>query len=60
MPPDFKMFLPLEIRFDKGQKAYIRMFVDKQNFEFSLPGLSQKPKKIILNPFESVLAKVNQ
>ena len=57
---DFKMYLPVEIEIDKDSKAYIRVLVDSPNFDFTLPNLPKKPKKLILNPFESVLAKVNQ
>ena len=57
---DFKMYVPLEIDIDNNRKAYLRLLVDKSPFEFSLPDLPQKPKKLILNPFESVLAKVKQ
>ena len=54
------MYLPVEIEIDKDSKAYIRVLVDSPNFDFTLPNLPKKPKKLILNPFESVLAKVNQ
>lgn len=57
---DFKMFVPLEIQFEGGKKAYLRLLVDKPQYDFTLPGLSDRPKKLILNPFESVLAKVKQ
>ncbi len=57
---DFKMYLPLEIVIDDKSKAYVRLFVDKPVYEFDLPGLPKKPKKIRLNPFESVLAKIEQ
>lgn len=57
---DFKMYLPLEIEIDDDRKAYIRILVDKPVYEFTLPGLSSRPKNIRLNPFESVLAKVKQ
>ncbi|HEX2897963.1 MAG TPA: M1 family aminopeptidase, partial [candidate division Zixibacteria bacterium] len=56
---DFKMYVPVEIEFPTG-KAYIRLLIDKPVFEVKLPPLAEKPKKIRLNSFESVLAKVNQ
>ncbi len=60
VPDDFKMYIPLEIQFDKKTKAYLRLLVDSKEYSFDIPGLSKRPKKIILNPFESVLAKVKQ
>ena len=60
VPEDFKMFVPLEIEVDKGSKVYVRLFVDTTDYEFTLPSLPSRPKKLRLNPFESVLAKVKQ
>lgn len=60
VPDDFKMYIPLEIQFDKKNKAYLRLLVDSNEYSFDIPGLSKRPKKLILNPFESVLAKVKQ
>ncbi len=56
----FKMYVPLEVEFENGKKVYIRMLIDRAAFDFSLPPLELKPKKIKLNPFESVLARVEQ
>ncbi len=58
--PDFRMYVPLEIRIDDSRKAYVRLNVDGQQLDFSLPGLPAKPKELKLNPFESVLAEVKQ
>lgn len=57
---DFMMVIPLQIEIDKTHRAYIRAYVDEPVYEFTLPGLPQKPRKLYLNPFESVLAKVKQ
>ncbi len=57
---DFKMYLPLEIEFGKDRKAYVRYLIDKKETRFQLPPLDSKPKKITLNPFESVLADIDQ
>jgi hypothetical protein len=57
---DFQMYVPLEIEIDEGSRAYIRIYINRPNYEFSLPGLPQKPRKLRLNPFESVLARVKQ
>lgn len=56
----FQMYVPLEIELTKDRKAYMRLLVDRPDFEFSLPPLDKKPRKLKLNPFESVLAKVKQ
>jgi len=60
VPENFQMYVPLEIEIDQDAKAYIRVFIDRPAFEFTLPGLPRKPKKLRLNPFESVLARVKQ
>ncbi|MCK4633185.1 MAG: hypothetical protein KAT79_07915, partial [candidate division Zixibacteria bacterium] len=60
VPDDFKMYVPLEIEFDNERRAYVRLLVDKTDFDFSLPALDSEPKKLRLNPFESVLAEVKQ
>ncbi len=57
---DFKMYVPLEIEIDGQSKAYIRVLIDKPVCEFSLPDLPRIPRKLRLNPFESVLARVKQ
>jgi len=57
---NFTMIIPVEIELDKESRAYIRAYVDKPVYEFTIPGLPGKPKKLRLNPFESVLAKVKQ
>ena len=60
VPDDFKMYVPLEIQFNDNTKAYIRLQVDSPNYSFVIPSLSQRPKGLVLNPFESVLAKIKQ
>jgi len=57
---DFIMLVPIEIEFSNGDKGYLRFLIDKPDFEITVPNLPEKPKKITLNPFESVLAKVKQ
>ncbi len=57
---DFQMYVPLEVEIEEGSRAYIRIYIDRPNYEFSLPGLPQKPRKLRLNPFESVLARIKQ
>lgn len=59
VPDDFKMYVPLEIEYDSGQKQYVRLMVDRPVIEMSLL-LPSKPKKLRLNPFLSVLADVKQ
>lgn len=58
VPPDFKMYVPLDIEFEGDSHYYLRVLVDAPVVEFDLPPLATKPKKIKLNPFESVLARV--
>jgi hypothetical protein len=60
VPEDFKMFVPVEIEFKGGGKAYLRLLVDRPQQTITLPPLAQKPNRITLNPFESVLARVSQ
>ncbi len=60
VPDSFKMYVPLEIEFENERRAYFRLLVDKTDFDFSLPALENEPKKLRLNPFESVLADVKQ
>ncbi len=57
---DFFMYVPLEIEFENEQKAYIRIAVEGRESSFTLPQLGRKPKKLRLNPWESVLAEVKQ
>lgn len=57
-PDNFKMYVPLEIDYDEG-KAYVRVLVDRPQMDLPLE-LPQRPRKLIFNPFCSVLAKVNQ
>ncbi|MCB2230022.1 hypothetical protein KQH82_04845 [bacterium] len=60
VPDGFKMFVPIEIEFKGGGKAYVRLLIDKPQQRITLPPLDKKPNRITLNPFESVLARVEQ
>lgn len=57
---DFKMYVPLQIEFENGNKAIVRLLIDSKDYSFSLPNLPNRPKTLILNPFESVLARIKQ
>ena len=58
VPDNFKMYVPMTIRF-KGDKFFrLRVLIDKPVTEFALPPLSLKPERIIFNDLNSVLAKV--
>ena len=57
VPDDFKMYVPLTIKFKGDQFARLRITIDEPVKEFSLPS-PLKPEKIIFNDFNSVLAKV--
>ncbi len=56
----FQMFVPVEIEFKGGGKAYLRLLVDRPQQTITLPPLAKQPNRITLNPFESVLARVEQ
>ncbi|UCD65131.1 MAG: hypothetical protein JSW34_06800 [Candidatus Zixiibacteriota bacterium] len=60
VPEDFAMIYPLEIEITEDSKAYVRITVESLDYEFTLPDLPSKPRKLRLNPFESVLAKIKQ
>jgi hypothetical protein len=57
---DFKMYVPLQIEFENGNKAIVRLLIDTNDYYFSLPNLPNSPKKLTFNPLESVLARVKQ
>jgi len=55
---DFIMYVPLQIEFENGNKAIVRLLIDSKDYNFVLPNLPNRPKELIFNPFESVLARV--
>jgi hypothetical protein len=57
VPDDFKMYVPITIRFKGGESARLRFTVDEPFEEFSIPS-ALKPEKITFNDFNSVLAEV--
>jgi hypothetical protein len=57
---NFQMLVPIEIEFDNKAKVYVRTLIMGTDFEFTLPPMDRKPRKIRLNPFLSVLANVKQ
>jgi hypothetical protein len=59
VPETFKMYVPIEIESDAGSRVYVRVLVDRPLVEDTVSVLA-KPKKVRLNPFESVLANVHQ
>jgi aminopeptidase N len=58
--PDFKMFVPVEVEMKEGQKAYLRYLIEGTGRQFEIADLPLRPKKLLFNPFESVLARVTQ
>jgi len=56
VPPGFGMYVPVLIKFDQGE-AMIRMLVRDDKTE-ALVRLPAAPRRVILNPLESVLADV--
>lgn len=57
---NFRMYVPIEVEFTNGGKFYMRALIDQPINEFDLPPIDGEIKKIRLNPFHSVLAKVKQ
>jgi hypothetical protein len=57
VPDDFKMYVPLTIRYKDEHAKRIRLTIDKPFEEFSIRSAS-KPEEIVFNDFSSVLAKV--
>ncbi len=57
---DFIMYVPVEIEFEKDAKSYMRVVIEGDSTSFTIPDLPRQPRKIRLNPFESVLAEVKQ
>lgn len=60
VPDDFRMYVPFEVQFRGGGRYYDRILVDRPEVSITLPPMDAEPQRIILNPFESVLAKVDQ
>jgi hypothetical protein len=60
VPEGFRMFVPIDIQFAGDKHLYMRLLVDQPNLTIQLPTMDLKPKKIVLNPFHSVLARVKQ
>ncbi|MDP8208183.1 MAG: M1 family aminopeptidase [Candidatus Electryonea clarkiae] len=58
VPPDFKMIVPLTIKFEGGQEADLPIWVRQPVTKFELPPLPLKPKQVLLNRNNAVLAKV--
>jgi hypothetical protein len=57
--PGFKMAVPVRVQLSRGQQGSVLAFVDQpiKDFEFPLP---QKPRKVIFNPDQAVLARVKK
>lgn len=60
VPDDFVMYVPLEIEFMSGGKAYLRLFIEQPISDITLPPVAGNIKAIYFNPFNSVLAKVKR
>ncbi len=59
VPPDFEMDVPLHVALRDSNEAYVKVLVKGPLTEtqFALPG---EPRRLELNPLESVLAEVRQ
>jgi len=55
---DFKMWVPILLDFGMDQYAVLRLWVDKPHNEYVLPKAPLPPRKVVLNPFHSVLCEV--
>jgi hypothetical protein len=56
--PDFKMYVPVSIEFEGGQVVYRRILIDAPAVLRVITDVPERPIRVRLNPFESVLAKV--
>lgn len=54
----FRMYVPLSVDYGHNQFSHFRFLIDQASMRFTLPLLPQKPKKVMFNAFDSVLAKV--
>ncbi len=57
-PDGFKMLVPLHLDFGEVGTAMVRLLVEGKEKDFTLAQLPARPRRVELNPFESVLAKV--
>jgi hypothetical protein len=48
------------VQFVDGSRAYMRLLIDQPSGDLTLPPIRGEIKDIVLNPFNSVLAKVEQ
>ncbi len=57
VPPEFKMPVPIEIKFRAGGSAWIRQWIDKPHCEFDIP-IEGEPSELVFNPMHFVLCEV--
>jgi aminopeptidase N len=60
VPEDFRMPVPVMLDFGDDRRATFPILVTGPVTEADLPAMPWKPKKVVLNPDESVLAQVKQ
>ena len=53
------MYVPVMLEFEAAPNRYYRYMVTGSKTEFTIEGLQARPRWIRLNPFQSVLAKIN-
>ncbi len=58
--PDFKMQVPVVVVYKPEGYSIFRIWVDKPEVEVKLPPVPMEVKEIVFNPFESVLAEVEE
>jgi len=57
VPDDFKMIVPIELDFGEQGTATVQVLVQGPLTEMELPPLPMRPRAIVFNPYESVLAE---
>jgi aminopeptidase N len=55
---NFRMYVPVEIELETGERQFARVLVDRPIYEEELPVFPSRPKKLRLNPLNSVLARI--
>lgn len=59
VPQEFKMAVPLLVKFDDDKFVRLRIFVSGDKLDYDLPLLPLEPKEIVFNDLSSVLCEVD-
>ena len=60
VPPGFQMYVPIYVDYGEDRFSQFQLLVSTDQAELEFPPLPLKPRDIILNPREAVLAKVDK